>query len=1244
MSYVSNYRLRAFVQLSLCFAVWSGYCLTAAAAALPQADEQMVIRRLVESYFAAYRKEDVEGVMSMWSAKSPDVAATRQLLQQTFAGVEKITVNIVKLGKATVAADEARIRIEVEIGAVDAKTGQPAVGFGKLHRTLELVREGREWKVWRLVASEDELAASLVAAGSEDERRALLVSEKELVTVELQKALVRHGQRLSNQGGYGQALIIYRLALQIAEQLGDQRGVAITLRNIGIVYRSQGDYMQALEYYRKSLKLAEKVGDRSLIAPALNNIGVVHALQGDYAQALEYYQKSLKLREEIGDKAALAPALNNIGNIFNAQGNYAQALEYYRKSLKLVEEIGDKGAIATTLGNIGSIYNSQSNYTQALEFYQRSLKLLEELGNKAGIANTLNNIGAVNYVQGDYTQALEYYRKSLKLAEEIGDKSLIATALDNVGIVYRSEGEYTLALEFYQKSLKLAEASGEKTGIANTLNNIGGAHELQGNYAQALEYYLKSLKLAEETGEKRAIARTLNNIGLIHNAQGNYAQALDYYQKSLKLAEEISDKAAAARMLNNIGIVHTSQGSYTQALEFYRRSLRLADEAGDKALIASVLDSIGDIHNAQGNHTQAMETYRKSLKLREELGDKTVIANTLHNIGDIYNAQGNYVQALKVADRAALIANQIGSPERFREARITAGKAYRGLNQPEQARQAFDDAISTIERLRTQVAGNEHDQQRFFENKLAPYHQMVALLILQNRMTEALAYAERSKGRVLLDVLRNGRTLLTRAMTRTEQEQERKLNSEIIALNTRLSQQKLQRNPDVAQLAALNAHLEKTRLEYESFQTSLYAAHPELKVQRGESPPLDLKEAAQLLPDDGKAALLEYVIADENSFLFVLTKAAPASRRKTSAVTLKVYPLNIKSKELSELVETFQKRLGERNLAFSVLAQRLYELLLKPARLQLQGTDMLCIVPDGVLWQLPFQALKTASGRYLIEDQAVFYAPSLTTLREMIEHGKRNGQVREPASTSIPGASRRGARPLARTVSQQQSPPTLLAFGNPLFNPQAVARRQALYRDEELGALPEAEKEVNALRELYGAARSRVYTGAEAREERVKAEIGNYRVIHFATHALLDNRSPLYSHLLLAQETGDSGEDGLLEAREIMKMDLQADLVVLSACQTAGGRVGAGEGVIGMTWALFVAGAPTTLVSQWKVDTRSTSKLMVEFHGHLQRERRRSTVVRKAEALRQAMLTLLRSKEYELPYYWAPFVLVGNGF
>jgi len=221
----------------------------------------------------------------------------------------------------------------------------------------------------------------------------------------------------------------------------------------------------------------------------------------------------------------------------------------------------------------------------------------------------------------------------------------------------------------------------------------------------------------------------------------------------------------------------------------------------------------------------------------------------------------------------------------------------------------------------------------------------------------------------------------------------------------------------------------------------------------------------------------------------------------------------------------------------------------------------------------------------------------------------------------------------------------LLAFGNPALGKETVSRVRSVLMDEKLDPLPEAEKQVQTLARLYGENRSKVYVGAEAREERFKAEAGNFRILHLATHGILNDRSPMYSHLLLAQTGGSEDEDGLLEAWEIMKMDLKADLAVLSACETARGRVGKGEGMIGLTWALFVAGCPTTVVSQWKVRSDSTAEMMIEFHRQLKTQLAKPSARNSATAaLRQAELKLMSNSKYRHPFYWAGFVLVGDGF
>jgi CHAT domain-containing protein len=266
---------------------------------------------------------------------------------------------------------------------------------------------------------------------------------------------------------------------------------------------------------------------------------------------------------------------------------------------------------------------------------------------------------------------------------------------------------------------------------------------------------------------------------------------------------------------------------------------------------------------------------------------------------------------------------------------------------------------------------------------------------------------------------------------------------------------------------------------------------------------------------------------------------------------------------------------------------------------------------------LPFQTLLSPELRYLIGDAAISYAPSLSVLREMqLASNKR----RAPAKASI------------------------LALGNPALGTRSKELAKFAKMDAELQPLPEAADQVRALGRLYGQMLSRVLTDSAAKEELVKERASRYRILHLATHGILNDVSPIYSHVLLSQTPGKPDEDGLLEAWEMMNLDLNADLVVLAACETARGRASAGEGVIGMSWALFVAGCPRTVVSQWKVEASSTTALMVEFHKRFKtRYGGRRPAVSTAEAMRQAAMKVMSDPEYMHPFYWGGFVVVGDG-
>lgn len=962
-----------------------------------------------------------------------------------------------------------------------------------------------------------------------------------------------------------------------------------------------------------ALSLSDAVLAQRFSISNLNNSSEVTTLAATLVKAKsEQEQDALMAREKSLLNTSLLAALKDQANGYIQKGEYAEAQRISQIAVRIAEKLGDRAALGNALCDLGSAYGRQmTKAAESLQYLQKSLEIFEQLGSKKEQARALQAMGVAYGLQRRFELALESYNKSLALSDEVGDQSLTALTLNSIGLAYASSGHHELGLEFYEKARVLSEKVNDKSTLHMALNNIATIYISQGRFSEALLYLQKSLKVMEALGpdiDRRSLAYKLQNIGLIYRRQGRLDQALAYNLRSLQILIEIDDKFGIANLQNNVGVTYKAQGLYDQSLDWFQKSLRGYESLKATPGIARVLNNLGDVYRLQGHYAESHEQLQKSLELREANKDRGGMCLTLNNLGRLYEDQHKYAEMLEVSRRAVALAEEIYDREDLWDAQDRAGRALLALGEPDEARKSFLAAISTIEALRREVAGGEQQQQSFLENKLSPWLGVVDVLVSQQKYAEALVFAEQSKSRVLLDALQGGREAFRRSLSKEERQLEEERRLSLVTLNSQFTNEVRREKNDAHLVARLKTELEKARLEYEDFETRLYVSHPELKIQRGEAPIIKPEELVSLVPDS-KTALLEYVVGDKQTYLFVVTRNAG------SQPDVSLYKVPVERLELAKQTESFRQQLASRELGFRTDALKLYELLIKPAQAQLSDKTNFVIASDNTLWDLPFQALVTDNNHFLIEQAAISYTPSLTVLREM---SKRKGNESSPNA------------------------PTLLALGNPTLGNETIKRAALTLRDGKLDPLPEAEQEVKALGRLYGPTRSKVYIGSEAREDRFKAEATQAKVLHFATHGTLNNASPMYSNLALAPS--GPNQDGLLEAWELMQLDLHAELAVLSACETARGRVGAGEGMIGFSWAMFIAGVPSIVVSQWKVESAGTRDLMVNFHRNLVAEQgtgKRNTT--KTAALRQAALKVLKNPETSHPFYWAGFVLVGDG-
>jgi CHAT domain-containing protein len=600
----------------------------------------------------------------------------------------------------------------------------------------------------------------------------------------------------------------------------------------------------------------------------------------------------------------------------------------------------------------------------------------------------------------------------------------------------------------------------------------------------------------------------------------------------------------------------------------------------DSATDALALVYMADYHLSQGKIALAAGEAERAVRIGQSHRSPKV--NAIVTLAAARLRQGRAKEALTLAQ-------SVGGPY----AHAYAASAYRMLGRRADAYRVLREAAEDADHG---MADFDENQSEFQFTSFANFFvQLVDMLVEDRRFTDALDAAERAKGRALLRALRGGRAMADTMMTDEERAHEREVERRVTALNS-------QAGPLTA---ARRAELVRARTELEEYRTILYAKYPRLKAQKTTPAAIDGAQMAELLRDRS-AGFLEFVIGEHRMHAFLV-------RRSGRGVTIDCRTTRIERARMEKKVVGYVGAVAAHDLLYAAPSRQLYQLLLAPFQSQLRGVKTLCIIPDGTLWQLPFESLLQPDGRFFVQRMAVLYAPSITVYREMT--------LRERA---------------------ERAPGQFLAFADPPIPPRVTSSVTATkLRDGEYMPLPEAAREVEAIAALFANRSAKVYVGADALESRAKAESPRYAVIHFATHGVLDDDDPMFSHLLLAARPGDASEDGLLETWEMMRLDLHASLAVLSACETARGAIHDGEGLIGMAWALSVAGTSSTIVTQWKIASSTTADLMVDFYRQWLHSPKMP--FSKAEALRRARLHVLSAPAHRHPFYWSAFVLIGSG-
>jgi len=934
-------------------------------------------------------------------------------------------------------------------------------------------------------------------------------------------------------------------------------------------------------------------------------------------------EEALALFRAVGDPEGEIELLNQIGVVYRTLGDTATALSLYEQALALARKAGDRRGEAMSRNNLGVARHQLGQFEEAVENLQDALRIWEELGDRYELANTYYCLGTIQYDRGELDAALESLTRALAARPEKADMDGQASALTGIASIYRDLGEGDKALEMYRQALDLSRSAGDRNDEATVLQNIASIYLRRGEVQQALELFTDALEIHRDLGNRAPEARVLSYLGATSLYLGDSDQALSHYTRALEIHQELNNEVWEGYAQRDIGWVYDLRGEPGVALEHYTRARDISLKLNDRRIQGASFHGMGRARLALGEPREAIELLEQAVAIFQETGNALGEINALVDLGRAAQALPDPQRAAELFYRARDLSRQRKTLVAEASAQSAVARLERDRGNFPEAAVAIEDALRIVESIRPKVA-TQRQRVSFFASRREYYDFYIDLQMrLHERdpagghLAAALAESEKARARGLLDLLAEGRLDVRRGISADLKQREEEIENRISLLQGDLLDD-LSRGGK--QASRIEAELDRAEEERERIEWQIQREHPHYAAFRNPAPLAPERIQAML---NDRTALLEYTVGKESSYLFVVTQDRVEGFRLPPAG------------DLNEFVEALRGTLqdpGRRLRARYVeAAYRLYEILVKPAERMLRGKPHLIVSPDGPLLLLSFEALLTSladrgSGYgglpYLIREKSLTYVPSASVFAEL---GASSGGT-------VPAGSGAGLFVgFADPAYDRASAPAGPAAAGPLARTLQDAGLPSPQR------LPHSRGELQEIAGLFPAAQVRQYLDAEASEENVKQNptLREARWIHFAVHGFVDEARPEYSGLVLSLDD-DPKENGLLQVYEIFNLDLTADLVVLSACETALGKNVRGEGLLGVSRALLYAGAASVVVSLWQVADTSTSELMVRFYRHLRASGD------KAEALRLSKLELIQEGRYDRPYYWAPFILIGR--
>ena len=934
------------------------------------------------------------------------------------------------------------------------------------------------------------------------------------------------------------------------------------------------------------------------------------------SDALARYREALDLWGELGRPGDEARALYCAAVLHRLVGETQLAFDAGRRVLTRWQELGDRYWEAATLNEIGLNQWTLGESGEARATFERALALRRAIGDRLGEIKTRNNICLTFLTRGELRQGLECYQPVFEALDEAREPQFAAAVHTNGGWVWDRLGEPDQAIEHYERALALNRRAGDRRGEAQTLNNLAWLRHGSGQLEDALASYERALEIFRELEERRWQGIVLHNIGTAYGVLGEPGRALSFLRQALALRRQAAHRRGEVATLNYLALIHRRLGELQKALDYHRQALAVVRDLDDPRQQAITLQMSAATRAAAGEPLLALEQAEKALELLRQVEDRSNEAAALDLIGRVQASLGEPGPATASLGRALMLRRAIRDRPGEAETLTALARVQRARRRLEEARASVEAALELIEGLRAKV-GSTDLRATFQSTHRQTYELQVDLLMALHRSRpdrghdrEALASSERARARSLLDLLNEGGREIRQGVDPALLERRSALERRLAAKAARQTAL-LGGAGESEEAAAVERELDEILHQLERVEAEIESASPRYAdLIRPRT--LAAAEIQALL--DPETALLEYALGEERSFLWWVTSDDVA-----------VYELPGRSqieaaaRRLHQLLSATERQDRRQQAA---TAAELHRMLLAPVAGRL-GDRRLVVVADGALHYLPFAALPDGDrGEPLVVRHEIVHLPSATVLALL----RRELASRTPAPKWL--------AVVADPVFELDDPRLAAAAAVPETALAGSASGAPSFR-----RLPGSGREAESIAALAPPGETLMALGFEASRTTVLSDrLRPYRVVHFATHGVIDAETPRLSGLVLSLfDRRGRPQEGFLRLHDLYDLDLGAELVVLSGCRTALGREIRGEGLVGLTRGFMYAGAPRVVASLWRVEDRATAELLTRFHRSMAADG-----LSPAAALRAAQLSLRQERRWKDPYYWAGFVLMGE--